>query len=121
MGLKGDPGESISSPEVTVSPVTQTVTENQTATFNCSVRGRPRPTVTWSKVNGSLVVGRSATKKNGGLEITKTTFNDSGNYMCTAVNALGRDEKTAKLIVEGKKSFFEFVFFITIAVQCWLH
>jgi len=41
MGLKGDPGGSISSPEVTVSPVTQTVTENQTATFNCSVRGNP--------------------------------------------------------------------------------
>ena len=77
MGLKGDPGESISSPEVSVSPVTQTVSENQTATFNCSVRGSPSPTVTWSKVNGSLVAGRSSTDENGGLQITKTTFNDS--------------------------------------------
>jgi len=106
MGLKGDPGGSISSPEVTVSPVTQTVTENQTATFNCSVRGNPRPTVTWSKVNGSLVAERLSTDQNGGLEITKSTFTDSGYYMCTAVNVLGKDEKTAKLIVEGKNEPF---------------
>ena len=103
MGLKGDSGEPISSPEVTVSPATQTVTENQTATFYCSVRGNPRPTVTWSKVNGSLVAGRLATDKSGGLKILKSTFNDSADYKCTAVSALGRDEKTAKLIVEGKQ------------------
>ena len=106
MALKGDPGESISSPEVTVSPAIQTVTENQTATVNCSVTGSPRPTVTWSKVNGSLVAGRLATDQNGRLEITKSTFNESGDYLCTAVNALGRDEKIAKLIVEGTKEPF---------------
>ena len=106
MGLKGDPGESISSPEVTVSPATRTVTENQAATFYCSGRGNPRPTVTWSKVNGSLVAGRMTSDKYGALKIIKSTFNDSGDYMCTAVNVLGRDEKTAKLIVEGKKEPF---------------
>jgi len=103
MGLKGDPGESISSPEVTVSPVTQTVTQNQTATFNCSVRGSPKPKVTWSKVNGSLVAGSFVSDKNGALKITKSTFSDSGDYMCIAVNVLGSDERTATLIVEGKK------------------
>ena len=36
MGLKGDPGESISIPEAMVSPDIQTVSENQTATFYCS-------------------------------------------------------------------------------------
>ena len=120
MGLKGDPGEPISSPKVTVSPVIQTVTENQTATFNCSVRGSPRPTVTWSKVNGSFLAGRSATDENGGLQIIKTTFNDSGDYMCTAVNVLGRDKKTAKLIVEGKKIYI-YLKLIIVAVQCLFH
>jgi len=48
------------------------------------------------------MTGRLATDQNGGLEITKSTFSDSGDYMCTAVNALGRDEKSAKLLVEGK-------------------
>ena len=58
----------------------------------------------WNKVNGSA--GSFAGDKNGGLKIIKTTFNDSGDYMCTAVNVLGRDEKTAKLIVEGNKKSF---------------
>ena len=60
--------------------------------------------MTWSKVNGSLKAGSSAGDKNGDLKIIMTTFNDSGEYMCTAVNVLGRDEKTAKLAVEGKRS-----------------
>ena len=106
MGSKGDPGESISTPEVSVSPDIQTVTENQTATFNCSVNGSPRPTVTWSKANGSFVAEHLVTDQNGGLKITKATFNDSGDYICTAVNVLGGDEKTAKLTVEGKNEPF---------------
>ena len=104
MGLKGDPGDSISSPEVTVLPATQNVTENQTATFNCSVRGSPKPEVTWSKVNGSLVAGSFVSDKNGTLKITKPKFSDSGDYTCIAINALGRDERTATLIVEGNKN-----------------
>lgn len=99
-GLKGEPGESISSPEVTVSPVTQTVTENQTATFYCSATGNPRPVVTWSKVNGSL--GEDVRSKNDGkLEILKSSYNDTGKYICEAISALGRDQKITSLVVEG--------------------
>jgi len=98
-GLKGDPGESISLPQVKISPNTQTVTENQTATFYCSASANPRPTVTWSKVNGSFT-GRHVIH-GGRLQVLHSTFNDSGNYMCTADNLLGRDENTAKLIVEA--------------------
>ena len=54
MGLKGDPAESISLPVAIVSPKTQTVRENQSATFYCSAGGNPKPTVTWTKVKGSL-------------------------------------------------------------------
>lgn len=59
--------------------------------------------MTWSKVNGSFVAERMTSNKNGGLEVIRSTFNDSGDYMCTAVSALGRNQKIAKLIVEGKK------------------
>ena len=100
MGLKGDPGESISSPEVTVSPATQTVTENQTATFYCSATGNPIPAVTWSKINESL--GEKILSTNDGkLEIPSSSYNDKGNYICTALNVLGQDRKMTKLFVEG--------------------
>jgi len=101
-GLKGDPGESISTPEVTVSPVTQTVTENQTATFYCSASGNPEPVVSWMKVGGSLAKERAKINENGGsLEIRSTTYNDSGKYNCTAVSVLGKDSKEATLVIEG--------------------
>ena len=36
------------------------------------------------------------------LEIRKTTYNDSGNYVCTAKSVLGEMQKQVKLFVEGK-------------------
>ena len=73
---EGNPGESISTPEVTVSPGTQTVIENQTASFYCSASGNPEPLVNWRKVGGSLAKGRAEIKENGGrLEIRSVTFN----------------------------------------------
>ena len=101
-GLKGDPGESISSPVVTASPTIGTVTENQAAAFYCSASGNPGPVVNWNKVNGSLDKGRVKINANGGrLEITRTTHGDSGQYMCTAVSIPGRDSKQVTLVVEG--------------------
>ena len=101
-GLKGDPGEPISLPEVIISPNTQTVSENQTARFYCSASGNPTPTVIWSKVNGSLTEGNARSHKNSGkLEVIHANFNDSGDFMCTAVNILGKHEEIAKLVVEG--------------------
>lgn len=102
MGLKGDPGESISAPEVTVSPATQTVTENQTSTFYCSASGNPEPMVSWMKVGGSLAKERTKVNENSGsLQIRGTTYNDSGQYICTAVSVLGKDSLEVTLLVEG--------------------
>ena len=48
---KGEPGESISSPAVVVSPATLTVNEGGSASFQCSVSGNPEPAVEWRKLN----------------------------------------------------------------------
>ena len=98
-GMTGDP----SLPVVLVSPNTQTVRENQTATFHCSAFGNPHPTVTWTRVNGSLRDGSVKVIGHGRrLDIIHSTFNDSGEYKCTAVNIQGRAKKIVKLIVGGE-------------------
>ena len=112
-GLKGEPGESISTPDVTVSPVTQTVTDNQTAIFYCSASGNPKPAVAWGKVNESLG-DKILSTNDGKLEIPNSSYNDTGNYICTAINVLGEDRKMTKLFVEGESPLFWFTVIIGI-------
>ena len=50
-GTKGEPGQSISSPAVVVSPATLTVNEGGSASFQCSVSGNPEPAIMWSNVD----------------------------------------------------------------------
>ena len=83
---------------MTVSPTSDTVTENQTATFYCSANGNPTPTVTWSRTGDTEPIASRHNK----LEIRKATYNDSGNYVCTAKSILGEVQKQVKLFVEGK-------------------
>ena len=50
-GTKGEPGQSISSPTVVVSPVTLTVNEDGSASFQCSAGGNPEPALGWSEMD----------------------------------------------------------------------
>ena len=86
-GTKGEPGESISSPAVVVSPVTLTVNEGGTASFQCSASGNPEPAVTWSKLNSQSEITQSAVSR-GNLELKRVTGSDSGVYQCSATNIL---------------------------------
>ena len=99
-GPKGDAGESISAPQVIVSPNLLTVTQNQTATFHCSADGSPKPSVSWSKISGTGLVNTGG--QDNKLQINSASYNDSGTYVCTAANVLGELKKVVKLFVEGK-------------------
>ena len=99
-GPKGDAGESISAPQVIVSPNLLTVTQNQTATFHCSDDGSPKPSVSWSKISGTGLVNTGG--QDNKLQIKSAGYNDSGSYVCTAANVLGELKKVVKLFVEGK-------------------
>ena len=59
-GTKGEPGKSISSPSVVVSPVTLTVNESGSASFQCSVSGNPVPAATWNKLDNQSKISHSA-------------------------------------------------------------
>ena len=100
-GSKGEPGQSISSPAVVVSPVTLTVNEGGTASFQCSASGNPEPSVTWSKLNSQSKISQSAVS-GGKLELKHVTGNDTGLYQCSATNILGDSRKVVRLTVNGK-------------------
>lgn len=76
---KGELGESISSLAVVFSPVTLTVTEGGTISFQCSASGNPKPALTWSKLNSQSDITQSAVSR-GKLELKKVTGKDSGMY-----------------------------------------
>ena len=71
-GTKGEPGESISSPAVVVSPVTLTVNEGGSASFQCSASGNPEPAVVWSKLDNQSEIIQSAVS-GGKLQLKKVT------------------------------------------------
>ena len=100
-GTKGEPGESISSPAVVVSPVTLTVNEGGTASFQCSASGNPEPAVTWNKLNSQSQITQSVVSY-GKLELKKVTGSDSGVYQCSATNILGKSQEAVRLTVNGE-------------------
>uniref|UniRef100_A0A8B9ZLQ2 Myosin-binding protein C, slow-type n=1 Tax=Anas platyrhynchos TaxID=8839 RepID=A0A8B9ZLQ2_ANAPL len=76
------------------------------ATLNCSVRGNPKPKITWLK-NKVIIMNdpRYRMFSNQGvctLEIRKPSPYDGGTYTCRAVNELGEAEVDCKLEVKGK-------------------
>ena len=100
-GTKGEPGESISSPAVVVSPVTLTVNEGRSASFQCSASGNPEPAVVWSKLDNQSRLIQSSVS-GGKFELKKVTGNDSGEYQCSATNILGNSREVVRLAVNGE-------------------
>ena len=103
-GAKGEPGESISAPSVAVSPSKMTVNESKTASFQCSVSGKPKPVSTWSKLEGKSEKNLSATT-DGKLILPNAAGSDWGVYKCSASNILGQAQALVRLVVNGKFSF----------------
>ncbi|XP_032893805.1 myosin-binding protein C, slow-type isoform X4 [Amblyraja radiata] len=74
------------------------------ATLNCSVRGFPKPIITWMK--NRMVIENNPRYRmfaNQGvctLEIRKPSPYDGGLYTCKAINPLGEDEVECKMEVK---------------------
>ena len=91
-----EPGKSFSYPTVVISPVSLTMNEGGSASFQCLASGNPEAAVEWSKLgNRSVISG-------GNLELKNVTGNDSGVYQCSATNLLGESRKVVRLTVYGK-------------------
>ena len=72
----------------------------------CCLSGRPTPTVQWFKNSKELSESdpHYSIEYSCGvctLEINSCSLSDAGNYKCRAENALGFDETSAHLMIEG--------------------
>ena len=101
-GAKGEQGQSISAPSLLQRPVGITVNESQTAILTCTADGNPSPKVTWSKLHGSLSVGRHVIESSGSLIVKDVKPGDEGIYRCRAENFLGQVNSSAELTVQCK-------------------
>ncbi|XP_023604739.1 neural cell adhesion molecule L1-like protein, partial [Myotis lucifugus] len=79
-----------------------TVLRGDTLVLECFAEGLPTPQVDWEKVGGDLPKGRE-TKENYGkmLKIENVSYEDKGNYRCTANNFLGVATHDFHVTVEG--------------------
>uniref|UniRef100_A0A8C6TGS4 Sidekick cell adhesion molecule 1a n=1 Tax=Neogobius melanostomus TaxID=47308 RepID=A0A8C6TGS4_9GOBI len=85
------------------SPEDQTVTEGNTAVFQCQTSGAPRPAITWRRgivlASGSVQIPRFSLLQSGSLQIRPISSQDSGEYTCFASNSEGTINSTAALTV----------------------
>ncbi|XP_037646666.1 immunoglobulin superfamily member 10-like [Sebastes umbrosus] len=76
---------------------------------HCSARGAPPPTLRWRIPDGTLVRpsqflhGNLFVLPNGTLHIRGVGPKDSGNYECSASNAVGADKRTVRVEIEGER------------------
>ncbi|ETN69439.1 immunoglobulin I-set domain protein, partial [Necator americanus] len=84
----------------------RSVFENEEIVLECSVTGKPTPTITWYKDGLKLMFENRMlhyTDRKGitRLNIMKATPRDSGEYTCEAANPLGKDFTHSHVHVNG--------------------
>ena len=103
-GPPGRPGESISAPQVMVSPANHTRDEGRNTAIYCTVGGNPTPTVEWRFKGRKLLLAAKYLVKKAELIIRNLKYSDAGQYKCAARNILGSSEASGNLKVRGKKN-----------------
>ncbi|XP_075044729.1 myosin-binding protein C, cardiac-type [Mixophyes fleayi] len=90
-------------PKFTHQLASRSVVAGYNATLSCSVRGSPKPRITWykNKMDLSAEARYRAFSKQGvlTLELRKPSSFDGGVYMCKAVNEHGESETECRLEV----------------------
>ena len=102
-------------PMITSPPETLTVITPGVASFSCSATARPRPILSWRRVNGNESIAINNSTKysitevtNGDREITsvltimRTDESDSSNYECVATNIVSTATEGGTLTVHSE-------------------
>lgn len=92
-------------PVIIRGPVNQTLPINSVASLSCEALGNPSPIISWYK-EGIPVVASDKVEmlKDGGLEISNLSKDDSGIYTCVASSRGGKATWTGYLRVENPKN-----------------
>lgn len=84
---------------------TVVTSENREVNAGFTIRGRPKPVVTWYKDGAKLISSRNIDFRSRGdtysIVIYKTSVNDAGSYRCQATNELGTASCCLDVKVEG--------------------
>ncbi|KAL5019774.1 hypothetical protein ScPMuIL_002666 [Solemya velum] len=94
-----------SHPSFLIKPKDQVVGLGRTVTLQCVVKGNPPPTVFWKKGKEQTLMfpnqekGRLSVAGDGTFRIERVRFEDAGEYMCQALNAIGNAETSARIDV----------------------
>ena len=101
------------------------VREGNTITFTCEALGYPPPTITWSRANeilsDRLSVSDNVSVLTGNGNVTRVSVNmtitaayreDTGDYICTANNNIGSEDRNFSLIVQCKLCIFTHKYWI---------
>ena len=88
------------------------VMEGASATLECTVTGKPEPSISWHKDGTSVAdVKRYKTRFDGEratLKITTTELEDEGEYKCVAENAFGSAACSSELLINEENTKPEF-------------
>ncbi|CAH8597851.1 unnamed protein product [Schistosoma turkestanicum] len=72
--------------------------EGATFTVHCSAEGHPMPSLEWFRETGGLFrLGTSVDVSTGLLTITDAKKEDSGRYICKAINKISEDSKSVMI------------------------
>ena len=100
--VKNQSDDVIKAPGILVQPTFRTAFLNESATFQCAPDKNVYATISWSKKDGSLPVGRYSIIK-GRLFIKNVVISDNGVYVCTIRTHQGTAQAAVTLNVKGKK------------------
>ena len=104
---------SFSAPPVITSPkeLTWKIMAGESVTIECLAESDPSSSYVWKNTAGAVVAD--------GRELRLHNVNDSsgGNYICTATNKLGSDDRSIIVLVRSKL-FFSFLYFFNLLTAC---
>ncbi|XP_074764310.1 vascular cell adhesion protein 1 isoform X2 [Athene noctua] len=100
---------------ISVIPATA-VKEGETVTMKCTSSGNPAPVISWKKKKAT---GESEKISEGAtLTIQKIKSQDLELYECEAYNQFGKEEKSVKLLVQGRLEKPDQMIPVIIAFSC---